>query len=86
MSQNTQCLGSVMPLAMFDSVPTMRTPMRVLKLVEQSTGQKPEAASGRDMFEKEGVEEVSLAEAKGEPDPSSRCSLHQGGAKTLSLR
>ena len=86
MSQNTQCLGSVMPLAMFDLVLTMRTPMRVLKLEEQSTGQKPEAASGRDMFEKEMVEEVSLAEAKGEPEPSSRCSLHQGEAETFSLR
>ena len=75
-----------MHLAMFDLVLTMRTPMRVLKLEEQSTGQKPEAASGRDMFEKEMVEEVSLAEAKGEPEPSSRFSLHHGGAERLSLR
>ena len=59
---------------------TMSTPIRVRKLDEQSTGQWPDAASGKEMLDKEEEDEedeededieekVFLALAKGEPSP-----------------
>ena len=67
----------------------MSTPIRVRKLDEQSTGQWPDAASGKETLDKDEKEEeededieekVFLALAKGEPLPLDKeLSRHQGG-------
>jgi len=48
--------------------PTISTPIRVRKLDEQSTGQWPDAAAGKETFDREDKEEVDKEDAEEEED------------------